>query len=71
MFNEAPRTLVAASSSILRPPRSMSFPQGAPALVLTLPNQFLADKKTDVVAVVRVKATESRWVIIEHGDGRH
>jgi HEAT repeat protein len=32
------------------------------------PDQFLVDKETDLVAIVKVKRTESRWVILPDGD---
>jgi hypothetical protein len=28
------------------------------------------DTEAAIVAVVQLKATENRWVVIEHGDGR-
>jgi HEAT repeat protein len=33
-----------------------------------LPDQFLADKEVDLAAIVKVKRTESRWVILPDGD---
>lgn len=32
------------------------------------PDQFLADKETDLVAIVKVTSSESRWVILPDGD---
>lgn len=32
------------------------------------PEQFLVDKETDLAAIVKVKRTESRWVILPDGD---
>jgi HEAT repeat protein len=32
------------------------------------PDQFLVDKETDLAAIVKVKRTESRWVILPDGD---
>jgi HEAT repeat protein len=34
----------------------------------TLPDQFLVDKETDLVGIVKVKRSESRWVILPDGD---
>ena len=34
----------------------------------SLPDQFLVDKETDLTAIVKVKRTESRWVILPDGD---
>lgn len=34
----------------------------------TSPEQFLVDKETELVAIVKVKSSESRWVILHDGD---
>src|SRR5260221_7789643 len=42
--------------------------QQSERLALSPPDQFLVDKETDLVAIVKVKRTESRWVILPDGD---
>src|SRR5262249_13794871 len=37
-------------------------------IAFSAPDQFLVDKETDLVAIVKVKRTESRWVILPDGD---
>jgi HEAT repeat protein len=34
----------------------------------TIPDQFLVDKETDLVGIVKVKSSGSRWVILPDGD---
>jgi hypothetical protein len=47
---------------------SVSGQEKAERIAFSPPDQFLVDKETDFVAIVEVKRTESRWVIISHGD---
>ena len=38
---------------------------------LTAPDQFLADKRVDLVAIVQVLKAANRWVILPDGDHLH
>jgi HEAT repeat protein len=46
---------------------SKSKPAGQP-IDFTTPAQFLVDKETDLVAVLKVRHVQNRWVILEDGD---
>jgi hypothetical protein len=44
----------------------VSAQEKAERIPFTPPDQFLVDKETELVAIVEVKRTETRWVVISH-----
>jgi hypothetical protein len=44
------------------------FPVSAQPVTFASPEQFLADKETDFVAIVKVTRVENRWVVLPDGD---